>query len=86
VPLCEQVRIERIPLTDEAHAQDGASGEHEQDYAVVMHVLQPVVASGPGTVQQGPVNPTDRSAEYRALTGDAAERDIGFDDNTVVVR
>ena len=40
-PLCEQARIERIPLIAADAASGGADAESQQDYAVVLRAVPP---------------------------------------------
>lgn len=86
VPVCEQTRIERIPLIDAYTAPGGVGGEGEKDYAVVLHTAPPAVAAGTGPADQIRVRTPDTSVEHGAPTGDAGGRDTDLDDDAVVVR
>ena len=80
--VCEQTRIERIPLTDVAMGVDGESTE--QEYAVVLRTVRPAAAAtGP---EQIGLSTTDTSGGHGALTGggDTGEPGIGYDDTGIV--
>jgi hypothetical protein len=90
--VCEQTRVERIPLIDGVPAEGGSGGESEgegegeQDCAVVMHVLQSVVPAGPGRAAPAPVSRPDVGTGRGSLTGVAGEPGADLDDDTGVVR
>ena len=86
MPVCEQTRIERVPLADPDPAPGVVGGEGEQDYAVVLHTVSPAVAAGRDPVEHAPLSAPDTSSGHEALTVDAGELDADLDDDTGVVR